>query len=453
MPASLPLHREYILLGLYWLLGVALKTTHGHYHLFWIPLTAAFFGVFLISYRNHIPSAPFIERVRLLVIVLFGELTLLAHDSELIYITQQGAYIRLLIAVFGALLLAILAIGTMMSSSVSASFPLFCWAVCGGLLVAARVFVLYSSPQPYIDVFTINSEAAEHLLAGRNPYSQTYHDIYGGSLGYHPGFTYWPSYLLLSTICKTVLGDIRTVTILCDLVGAVALGWIVHHYHRNITAAWLLALLWLAFPVSLFVLEQAWTDPVIIAGTALLTVAAIRRKPTFCGIICGLLIGTKQYAFVPALCVVIYLWRTENLRFFLLMALSAAAVLAATSLPFLLWDFASFYNNTIALLGEIPPRFDSFSLVAVAARLFGWQDTGMMLFIFYAGVFAGGCAWLLWKKTPELGDAIRACVGIYGLLFFFGKQAFCNYYSMLAFLVLLLLAVAPHGEENATEPC
>src|SRR5262245_35720664 len=53
---------------------------------------------------------------------------------------------------------------------------------------AARVLTPIASPSPLIDVFTISTDGADHLLHGRNPYSQEYRDLYHGVYAYPPRF-------------------------------------------------------------------------------------------------------------------------------------------------------------------------------------------------------------------------------------------------------------------------
>ncbi|HEY3998121.1 MAG TPA: hypothetical protein VGO93_04610, partial [Candidatus Xenobia bacterium] len=46
-----------------------------------------------------------------------------------------------------------------------------------GLLLVARFLVLQVSPSPSVDVFYLDTQGANHLIAGRNPYSQDYGDL------------------------------------------------------------------------------------------------------------------------------------------------------------------------------------------------------------------------------------------------------------------------------------
>ena len=54
------------------------------------------------------------------------------------------------------------------------------------LFLMLFISVLLLSPNPFIDVYRCNAEAAQVLLKGLNPYSHVYPDLYRGEFGYHP---------------------------------------------------------------------------------------------------------------------------------------------------------------------------------------------------------------------------------------------------------------------------
>jgi hypothetical protein len=159
-----------------------------------------------------------------------------------------------------------------------------------------------ASPSPFIDVYWINTWAANDFLHGKNPYSQIYPDIYKGHYGYQPGFTYWPSYLLASAVPAALGLDLRYLNIFCDLSFAGLLAWFSTKSKSTSEMTWPLALLWLAMPVSLFIIEQAWIDPVMLIF-AIGSILAFRfHRLDLAAFLGGLAMASKQYGFiVPAL--------------------------------------------------------------------------------------------------------------------------------------------------------
>ena len=133
-------------------------------------------------------------------------------------------------------------------------------ALAGVSLLALRVLTLVASPQPQIDVFVTNNLACDYLLAGQNPYAATYPDVYKGTLPHLPGFFYWPALLYCLTPFRW-RGDVRDATIAADLITAAMLWASARQLRWQPLPAAFLLLAWLTFPVCLFVLEQAWVDP------------------------------------------------------------------------------------------------------------------------------------------------------------------------------------------------
>ncbi|HMC33402.1 MAG TPA: hypothetical protein VKH65_03290, partial [Myxococcales bacterium] len=129
------------------------------------------------------------------------------------------------------------------------------------------IVVLRASPRPWIDVWVFQQGGADALLHGANPYSVSYPDIYGPNAlaPYAPellqgqrvvAFPYPPLTLLAGVPAFAAFGDVRYAL----LALTVAAAWLIARAAPGNTGE-LAAALVLFQPRTMFVLEQAWTEP------------------------------------------------------------------------------------------------------------------------------------------------------------------------------------------------
>lgn len=369
--------------------------------------------------------------------VLFA--VLLSQDHELLYasVTWGVNSLRGLTSAAGLLALIALIGVIYFPKGLCDRLVMVAIASAAACLIAARFIVPFASPEPFIDVFWINSWAVNDFLHGKNPYSQVYPDIYKGHYGYQPGFTYWPTYLLAATLPGALNLDLRFLNILSDLSFAALLFWFSMRSKFTLKMAWPLALIWLAMPVSLFIIEQAWIDPFMLVLAAGSILAFRFRRLDLAALLGGLTMSSKQYGFiVPALLTVAILgsmgWKSA-LRFCLI----AGATISLIMIPFIMWDFSGFYKNTVQILMLIPMRVDSLTIPAFFVNSFGYEIPGILLLGAYMAVFIA-CLCKVWRfpKTSSICFVATFC---YGFLFLMGKQASANYYAIVLGLALLAL--------------
>jgi len=304
------------------------------------------------------------------------------------------------------------------------------------LLFLTRILVLFVSPQPYIDVFFIISKACDYLMGGDNPYLGVYPDLYGGEYGYEPALNYWPAYVFIS-IPFHILGDIRGVSIFAEAV----IGLLVWRVTSSLPfkERSLLVLLWISFPVHLFIIESAWIEPVLCLGL-LITIMLLRRNRALAlGFVLGLLGAVKQTMMLFWVLVVFWLGKYKTRRQALRIFGFSSLVFACFLLPFFLWDPPSFYENTIATFLERDLRKDSLSIPALFANVWEIYIPNTIFTAVYVliGAFS---VWLLFRaRTNPLKGLLLASFVSYGYIFLFGKQAFANYYYLHSFLAYLYL--------------
>ncbi len=314
---------------------------------------------------------------------------------------------------------------------------LLCFAVMG-------IVVLRASPRPWVDVWTFQQGAADALLHGVNPYRAAYPDIYAGraGLGYAPellwhgrvaAFPYPPLTILADLPGFAVFGDVRY----SMLALMIASAWLIGRAAPGVTGE-LAGLLVLLQPRSLFVLEQAWSEPLVLFCFALTAYLIARgARWALCGGALGLLAVSKQFSpflFVPLAAVL------PNRRGLWV----AAAVLMAVLVPFAIGDPAAFWRGLVQFHFLQAFRADSLSLTAAAVRLVG----AAVLPVSLAGVaLAVALLALTVRRGGGLPLACAAAAAAWCAVLVWNKQSFCNYW-WLASGLLGVAAAAPAVREK-----
>ena len=302
-------------------------------------------------------------------------------------------------------------------------------------LVAARVLVIFSAPSPKIDVFTVATAATKYFLNFQNPYVQKYVDVYGGASGYPSGMLYPPGVLLWVAPFQYLFGDIRHGMLFADCVVCFCIYKIARKLNVVKDEAVLFSLLWFSFPVALFILGQAWVDTLLIMWLSLFLLCWLCDRRILSAICLGVAACTKQYSIFVVLFSFFAVFarvktKKEMAGYIFITGLTCALVLA----PFAVWDFEGFYHSIIEMPLAQDIRFDSFSLTALFHNVFDYAFPPLVSVIIYGVLFCLLSVRLI--KDRSLRSWSAANVSMYGAVFLFGKQAFCNYYQLLSFFML-----------------
>lgn len=114
----------------------------------------------------------------------------------------------------------------------------------------------------------------------------------------------------------------------------------------------------------------------------------------------------------------------------------AAGVAAMLTLPFLLWDVGDFVRSVVVLHLRQPFRDDSLSLLAAGVRVLGWPPASVPAVLMGLALL-GTSALVLWR-APRTTWAVAAGSAFVMLGFvILSKQAFANYYFLIAGLIFL----------------
>ncbi len=338
-------------------------------------------------------------------------------------------------------------------------FPalLVTYAVLGAWLIDA-------SPRPRIDVMTVFREAFAALGRLESPYSITFPNIYDNEALYGAGlvvngrvqfgFPYPPLSLLMAAPAYVLGSDVRYAELAALLAGAAAIGYCTPGRIAPLAATALLFT-----PRTFFVLEQAWTESLVICWVGLTVFAASHPAPSARAaavlprirtVALGLLLAVKQHLVVAVL-LTPWLRRAEERggpRAGLSLLAGACSVAAVVTVPFFLWDPAGMWRSVVTLQLREPFRVDSLSVLSHLA-LQGWQPAPAALLWAPVAALTAGLL-LAWWRQPRTPAGFATGLGTaFLLLFLFSKKAFCNYYFLV--IALLMAGVAAASNEFQTD--
>jgi hypothetical protein len=308
------------------------------------------------------------------------------------------------------------------------------------------VWLIKTSPDPFIDVYVFQRDASNALLQGINPYVITFPDIYGGdSPFYGPGlsvdgrltfgFPYPPFSLLLALPGHILGGDHRY-----SQLAAMTLAGALMAYARLSRLGVIGAGLFLFTPRIFFVLEQGWTEPFLVLFLAAI-MFCFYRAPNVLPFTLGLFLATKQYLIFALPVVLLLMPRPLHWSDVWGWFWKISLVVLTVSLPLILWNVSAFVHSVVTLQVYQPFRTDALSYLAWSAQA---GDPWLPQWLAFAAVIPA-IALSLWKGARSPAGFAAAIALIYFAFFAFNKQAFCNYY----FFVVGALCCAVAAMQNA----
>ena len=250
-------------------------------------------------------------------------------------------------------------------------------------------------------------------------------------------FGYPPSVVYCNCISWLLFRDVRTVWVIFDVLAALlmyALARRCNPGEKGERLCQLLPLTFLFLPRSLLVIEQSWTEPLVVVSLAAFALAAESgRWPALTGALLGLWLGSKQYvALAIPMLLKLRRWRAATW-------ICAIAVGLALVLPFAIWDFRAMMENVLYFFLKSDARGDALSLYGFAVAL-GVPPSAGWIGAVVACLWIGALAWFTWKMPRTLAGMLFAAAGMWIFFFLLGKQAFTNYFYSVAFTLLLAVA-------------
>ncbi|MBS2021723.1 MAG: hypothetical protein JST92_04895 [Deltaproteobacteria bacterium] len=305
--------------------------------------------------------------------------------------------------------------------------------VTSAVMVIATVLLgllIVHDTKPWIDVYLFHTRSVEALLHGQMPYGAFTPNIYKGMPFYAPevltpdgaqvhlGFPYPPLQLLLALAPQRLLGDYRYLHILAIGVSCALMLWMKPGMKSRVAVA-----VFLLAPWMILVMEQGWTEPLLVLFFSLTMVAALRAPRMLPFALAGVF-AIKQYA--VALAPLVFLLVDDRKRAWRIV-IQSGLLAAATLVPFALWDWRGLVNDLVLFLVRQPLRPDSYNWTSLV-----W--THWRVLIPQGLAFASLVAAVLltvWKgPRGPLGFASGTMLG-FTLFFGFSKHAFYNYWFFL----------------------
>ncbi|PZR10523.1 MAG: hypothetical protein DI536_19980 [Archangium gephyra] len=324
--------------------------------------------------------------------------------------------------------------------------------IVSGVFLLLGVWLFHVSPAPDIDVFVFQTESADALMHGQNPYALRFRDIYSGRAQYDAralygdglsvngvlqfGFPYLPWSLLLTTPSQLVFGDYRYTQLFAVVFTAGVAMWL--RPGRNAVLAGALLLF---SPRVFFVLEQGWTEPLVVALLAAV-VLTHEKRPSLTPWVFGLLLAAKQYTvFMLPLAWLLLTDEQRNVKGALIFLAKAAVPAVLVTLPFVLWNPGEFWFSVVELQTLQPFRDDSLSVMAKLARVTGHAPASWWAFVAATAVLGLS----LWRLPRGSAGFLIAVTVTYLAFFATSKQAFANYYFLVIGAAALAVAALGRG--------
>lgn len=452
-------------------LAEALRVSHGHYRLRFVVALSLALSVLVWNItrgtdarRSMALSPSSFSAVLAGAWLLFA--TSMAFDPELAHAHDGVAWVCLRIATVALAVVATLFCFAPWGGGAAKAFGASGWRLwgkgyrspamhCLGVALALGilnlVLTLHASPNPRIDVFSYAGLAGDYLLAGENPHTKVFPDLYDGEFDLSFRYMYLPLNTYLFAVARAFAMDVRWPLVFAQLLALLSLWCLGSDTGLSRQTRALSLVVWLSFPVTYFVLEQSWYETLILPLLGFGWVALGRRLWLFAGMLAGLACTTKQYMVLAAVLAVVYVWRCGGARALLRHGMGFVVTFGVVMAPLVAANPEAFFDTTVTRLLALAPRDDALSVMAAVKRVTGYWLPGSVSAAVCLGALFMMARWL-WRRSHRLAvaDVVLASVVVYGATFLTAKQAFCNYYYLLAFMVLSL-AIMLHTEERSSQ--
>jgi hypothetical protein len=205
---------------------------------------------------------------------------------------------------------------------------------------------------------------------------------------------------------------------------------------RNRTG-WATAALLLLMPGTTTQVEQAWTEPLLLALIALWALLVSRDRPGWAVVPLALALASKQH--IVLLLPLLALWPRFGWR----RTAAAVGLAAALVAPWVIASPGAFRHDTVTeLLHFWPIRTANTLYLASIHELHRTPPLWLagLVVLAVVGVSAAAVA----RRRPDLAEVLRWCALVLFVANLVNKQAFYNQFWLVAGLVLLSVAV-PEG--------
>jgi hypothetical protein len=345
-------------------------------------------------------------------------------------------------------------------------------AICAGVLVAlpwrfapdaaltlaaacytaTAAAALRLDPAPRIDVWYTLQGAADGLLDGHDMYRQ----VWIGPPGPMPSFTYLPWTAVLLAPGRWLLTDVRWMLVAITLCTVVMIrllpggrrpaadgapGAVTARGGRAATSAAIAGTLLLLLPGTLTQVEQAWTEPLLLACLTGAVLALARGRGWLAVLGVALALASKQH--ILLLLPVLAAWPRFGVR----RAVAAGLLGGALVLPWFVADPGAMWHDTVTVLVDFPALKFADTLYIAVLHQWGVQPPFWLTGAVVLGAIVTAAV-AVRRYDPSPAVLLRSCALVLFVANLMNKQAFYNQYWLVAGLVLLSWATP----EPAAEP-
>ncbi len=312
-------------------------------------------------------------------------------------------------------------------------------AVAVAAYTIASMVIVVADPAPRIDVWVTLQQASDALGHGVNFYRLTWVD----SPGVSDAFTYLPWTAVLLAPGRWLLGDVRWALLVWTLVAAWGAVLLARGRARagGRDGRWLgaaVAALLLLAPGTLTQVDQAWTEPLLLAGIVWWAVLVQRDHAWWAIVPLALACASKQHLLL--LLPILLLWRPFGAR----RAVTTGLLACLLVLPWVLVGPADIYHDTIGLLVTFHPIRFANTLYLLALNQWGVTLPFWLTGLAVLGVL-GAAAWAVWRRQPALDELLRWLALVLLVANLVNKQAFYNQFWLVGAVVVVSLAAATLG--------
>lgn len=290
--------------------------------------------------------------------------------------------------------------------------------------ILVRILMIWSSPIPYIDVFDYLKYGALGFLHGINPYSNTYTRLYQDLVP--DSYPYLPGMLYLSLPFVSIFNDPRHLFALSEIGTAL----LVYKLIGKRQIRYIYSLLFLFNPISLYMIEESYTEPLLVFLLVVIGWMIKDKKFIFASLVFGVTLATKQYII---LLIPIFFRLFSGIKSKIIMFCISIIAAGLIILPFYFWNPVDFLHDAVFLQHEFNPRYEGLTVSSLFYRSVG-IPYNFKVSIAVIGVFLIAIYSLL---KVNLARFFYMSSFIFLIFFIFNKWAFMNYYYLIAQLFLL----------------
>ncbi len=302
------------------------------------------------------------------------------------------------------------------------------WIAGAGLALATGCVVIALVPDPRIDVWYLLQQSSSGLLSGDDMYRQHW----AHSHGLQAVYPYLPMSTVLLAPFRWIVGDVRAGL----LLAMVATSGLLRRLAPAAPVA--LSLLVLVHPHWAFLVDQAWTEPLLLLLLCAAVVATEHGRPVVAMLALAAALATKQH--IVVLLPLFACWPAFGWR----RTLASLGVAVVAVLPWVVAGPSDFWHDAVhanLALGVIPRA------LCIPSFL---QRHGITVgFWFPLVALLGSYAACLRAPRTATGLALGSALVLW-TIDATNKQSFFNHYTLpLGLLVLALTAAARTDEATA----